>query len=183
MRFDRMTPKFRIIFGLHLILIFTLLVIIQKTSLVNLRIIHPKIDGSRSLTLASAAAEVSMMTPDSRKTVIVGVIDDAYFDMMLNYRVYAEKLSLKTLYVALDNNTHNRLLERKMVSYFYDGPHNMTQPNTVSLWGTHDFNLKGVIKFETSLRLLRLNYTVLMVDFDVTFLRTLSLYSTVLIAT
>ena len=135
----------------------------------NLRIIRPKIDGNRSL--ASAAAEVSMTTSDSRKVVIVGILDNGYFDMMLNYRVHAEKLSLKTLYVALDNKTHERLLDRKMVSYLYDGPLHISQSDTVSSWGSHDFNVKGIIKFETNLRLLRLNYTVLLIDFDVTFFK------------
>ena len=111
--------------------------------------------------------KVPITNPRFPEVVIMGICDQGYFDMTLNYQKHMHKLGLKTLFVSLDKKTHDDLVDRDLYSYHYRKLENISR--TESSFGSHDFNLKGAVKFEMTARLLQLGYSVLLVDFDVSF--------------
>ena len=115
-------------------------------------------------TAKYAANSVSAKSPE---VVIMGICDQGYFYMTLNYQKHMHKLGLKTLFVSLDKKTHDSLTDMNLHSYHYRKLENISRSE--SSFGSQDFNLKGAVKFEMTWRLLKLGYSVLLVDFDVSF--------------
>ena len=120
-------------------------------------------------TLDTVASEARMAYERNAKIVIMGICDQGYFDIVLNYQIYARKLGLKTLFVSLDRKTHEELSNMNLSSFYYEKISDISK--TESKFGSYNFNLKGAVKFEITLELIRLGYHVLLVDFDVIFLK------------
>ena len=103
-------------------------------------------------------------------TLVTCILDSPYVDMFLNFAESAKNTNITNLLpVTLSNYSNLQLLQRGYDNYFDDSLVSISKVESSFLSGT--FKKKGAMKFISSLHLLKLGYSVLLLDLDNYFVR------------
>ena len=103
-------------------------------------------------------------------TLVTCILDSPYVDMFLNFAESAKNTNTTNLLpVTLSNYSNLQLLQSGYDNYFDDSLVSISKVESSFLSGT--FKKKGAMKFISSLQLLKLGYSVLLLDLDNYFVR------------
>ena len=122
-------------------------------------------------TLQEKALNISRMGNNANhKSIMITIVDRAYYTMMLNYNHYAENANVTNkLAISLDAKTHKMLERNNIATYYMEGYENIS--NTESMFFSPSFKKKGFLKFLVALNLLQRGLSVLVTDVDVIIFR------------
>lgn len=118
------------------------------------------------------ARKLAQKTPAAKQlSLVICVLDMHYVEMFLNQAASAKRVSVSSLLpVTLNKETHLALLQKGYINYYDSNITDLTNSDESS-FRSNDFNRKAGTKFRIALTLLRLGYSVLILDLDTFFVR------------